>query len=259
MALYKEELETLRPESLGSKVEALFTLRLGGVSSGPWGAHGGVNGLNVGAAVGDNEGCVRMNRQIVAGLAPQEPRWMTQVHGVRVVDAEAVDGESVEADAQVSVTPGVVCAIQVADCLPVVIADRKGRGLACVHAGWRGLSAGVVEAAVERLRERMGCEGELAAWLGPRIGARDYETSAEVVDRFSERWPDAAGLVHWLPSDTALLDLAGYARLALKSCGVEDIEDCGLSTFADARRFYSYRRDGEQTGRHAMLAWIKEA
>ena len=92
-------------------------------------------GLNVGSRVSDNAACVRMNRSIISQMTPSEPRWMTQVHGTRVVRAEEVADESVEADAQVTTVPGVVCTVQVADCLPVLLADDAGRGVAACGRG----------------------------------------------------------------------------------------------------------------------------
>lgn len=263
---YKDELAVLRPQwlsrtELKDRIGAFFTERTGGVSSGPWGGAQGIMGLNVGVRVGDNAGCVRMNRAIVAQIAGAQPRWMTQVHGTRVVRAEEVDGDALEADAQIALTPGVVCAVQVADCLPVLIAETRGRAVAAVHAGWRSLAGGIIENTVNQLRLALGPEGAsagFAAWLGPRIGFDDFETSADVKDAFTARWPACTAAVK--PAAVPgkwLVDLAGFAREALRSCGIEDVEDCGLSTVADGARFYSYRRDGQQTGRHAALIWIK--
>ena len=154
MMNWKNELGVIRPE-LGARVKAFFTERVGGVSSGPWGGIDGIMGLNVGSRVGDNSGCVRMNRSIVADLCPAEPRWMTQVHGIAVVNAEEVTDESVQADAQVTTQPGTVCVVQVADCLPVLLADAEGRVVGAVHAGWKSLAGGVIEAAVEAVQGRV--------------------------------------------------------------------------------------------------------
>lgn len=253
---FKNELAVMRPH-LTDGVSAVFTERVGGVSSGPWGGVDGIMGLNVGTRVGDNAGCVRMNRSIVAQLAPSEPRWMTQVHGTEVVLADEVADDAVQADAQVTTTPGVVCVVQVADCLPVLLADEKGRGVAAVHAGWRSLAAGVVENAVCRLRSEIGDEAAvIRAWLGPRIGFEDFETGPEVRRAFEARYPQVAEAVREAPDAKCFIDLAGYARAALAAVGVTDVEDCALSTVGDPVRFYSYRRDGEHTGRHAALIWI---
>lgn len=254
---FKEQSASLIPE-LVPGVKVLFTEREGGVSSGPWGGVDGIMGLNVGVHVGDNVACVRMNRNIVAQMTPNAPRWMTQVHGIRVVDAESVESDAVEADAQTSVTAGVVCAVQVADCLPVLVADGKARGVAAIHAGWKSLSAGIIEQAVARLRERIGDpQAELRAWLGPRIGADDFEVGPEVVQVFESRYGVPQGAVKEAREGKFLLDLAAYAKKALEDVGVTQCEDCGLSTYADPRRFYSFRRDGAKSGRHAALIWIE--
>lgn len=264
MSIYKKETEALAPQ-LGERVGALFTERLGGVSSGPWGGPEGVMGLNVGTRVGDNAACVRMNRAMVAQLVPQAPRWMTQVHGTRVVHADDVTDDSVEADASWTMTPGVVCAVQVADCLPMLVADADGRIVAAVHAGWRSLAAGIVEATVREMRlqlskafgEGVGEHAQLRAWLGPRIGFDDFETGPEVAGAFTKHFGLAPECVRQGTGDRCFIDLAGYARRALSSVGVAEVEDCALSTVADPARFYSYRRDGEKTGRHAALVWIR--
>ena len=255
---FRNDLDVLRPE-LGEAVGTLFTERLGGVSSGPWGGVDGIMGLNVGVHVGDNAGCVRMNRQIVAQMTDGAPRWMTQVHGTTVVDAELVTDETIEADAATAVTPGVVCVVQVADCLPILLADEAGRGVAAVHAGWRSLAAGIVEKTVTRLKERLGdSQAKIQAWLGPRIGFEDFETNEATAAAFKAHFGDVAGAVK--PSGNegrVLLSLATYAKNALERSGVTVIEDCGLSTVADPVHFYSYRRDGDKTGRHAAAIWIK--
>lgn len=258
MGLFKEELAALRPE-LAQGVRCLFTEREGGVSSGPWGGVDGIMGLNVATHVGDNAGCVNMNRQIVAQLTPQTPRWMTQVHSTAVIDAESVESDACEADAQVSMTPGVVCAVQVADCLPVLIAEANGKAVAAVHAGWRSLAGGIVEATIDRLRERLGDpQAQFKAWLGPRIGKAEFEVGEEVKQVFEAKYPDVLeAIAPSTEADKYLVDLGAYAVHALARSGVEAVEDCGLSTYADAKRFYSYRRDGDRSGRHAALIWIE--
>ncbi len=240
----------LKPD-LGEGVGALFTERLGGVSSGPWGGPDAIMGLNVSLKVGDNEECVRMNRSIVSQMTPTGPRWMTQVHGTKVVCADDVDDES-----QYTTTPGVVCTVQVADCLPVLI-SAGGAAVAAVHAGWKSLAAGVIEETLEVLKSKAP-EGSqnLRAWLGPRIDFDDFEVGEDVVGVFLARYPEAQGCIKMAGSGKAFVDLAGIARSILEKAGCT-VEDCGLSTVADPARFYSYRRDGEKTGRHAALIWIE--
>ncbi len=258
MAFYKNEIEVIRP-TLAQGVGALFTERTGGVSSGPWGGPDGIMGMNVGAYVGDNPSCVRMNRSVLAQMVPTPPRWMKQVHGIRTVDAETVTDDTLEADAQTSLTPGVVCVAQVADCLPVLVAEKHARGVAAIHAGWKGLSLGVIEAGGLRLKERLGNENaELVAWLGPRIGFDDFECGEDVLAAYRLRYPDVTDGIRFIGEGKYCLSLATYARHALKSVGVTDVQDCGLSTVADPKRFFSFRRDGAKSGRHAALIWIED-
>lgn len=255
MISWKNELAVIRPR-LGEKIGAFFTERVGGVSSGPWGGPEGIMGLNVGSRVEDNAGCVRMNRSIVAALCPSEPRWMTQVHGVRVLEAESVNDEAVEADAQIAVTAGVVCCVQVADCLPILLADANANIVAAVHAGWKSLAGGVIEESVKAMKAKCP-DAQLKAWLGPRIGLDDFEVGEEVAEVFRQKYPSVTEGIKMVQGK-AHVDLAGYAKAALAAVGVTDVEDCGLSTVADPKRFYSYRRDGAHTGRHAAVIWIEK-
>lgn len=255
----KPELEMIRaewPEGTSPKVKGIFTCRTGGVSSGPWGGPEGIMGLNVGPHVGDADACVRMNRTIVGQLVPSAPKWLSQVHGAAVVHADEVEGAP-EADASWTLTPGVVCAVMTADCLPVFLADRSGRAVAAVHAGWRSLAAGVLEKSVETLRNALGEEADLVAWFGPRIGPDEFETGEDVLAAMLERLPEARDAFKPAGDGHYKADLAMLARQALAKAGVTDVTDCGLSTAADPARFWSYRRDGARSGRHAALVWIE--
>jgi hypothetical protein len=178
-------------------------------------------------------------------LLPREPVWLRQVHGTRVVDLDRP--LALEGDAAMTRVASTVCAIQVADCMPVLLADEAGRVVAGAHAGWRGLSAGVIEATIEQ----MNVPGKsLVAWLGPAIGPRVYEVGDEVRAAFVEK--DAFSATrpgHWL------LDLYAVARRRLQRQGVERIFGGGFCTYSDPERFYSYRRDG-RTGRMAAMIWL---
>ena len=150
-----------------SCIGALMTTRNGGVSTGAWsGADGG--GLNLGLGSGDDPDVVARNRALLARSLPSEPAWLKQVHGARVVDAASVDATT-EADASFTASTGVVCAILVADCMPVLLTDRSGTRVAAAHAGWRGLADGVLEATLEA----SGLDpARTLAWIGPAIGLR---------------------------------------------------------------------------------------
>lgn len=175
---------------------------------------------------------------------PQEAHWLTQVHGIEVIDLD--HSAKREGDAAISRVRNTVCAIKVADCMPVLLADEAGTVVGGAHAGWRGLAGGVIEATVEA----MGVPAsELIAWMGPAIGPRVYEVGEEVRAAFPEKaafFPSRPG--HWL------LDLYAVARCRLEEKGVRRIFGGGFCTYTDRERFYSYRRDGS-TGRMAALIW----
>lgn len=183
--------------------------------------------------------------QDIRKLVPQEPAWLRQVHGTAVIDLD--HDLQRQGDAAVTRTRNTVCAIKAADCMPVLLADEAGTAVGGAHAGWRGLSAGVIEATVDAMRTP---RRNLIAWLGPAIGPRVYEVGDEVRDAFPEKdafSPSRPG--HWL------LDLYAVARRRLRSMGVERIYGGGLCTYSDPARFFSYRRDGS-TGRMAALIWL---
>ncbi len=229
-------------------VHAAFTLRTGGASAAPF------DTLNLGAHVGDDPLRVADNRRRVAeALAlPCAPAWLQQVHGIVVHE---IDGDGAAprgpADAAFTRAGGRVCAIMVADCLPVLFASRDGAAVGAAHAGWRGLAAGVLEATVRA----MGVPpGGLVAWLGPSIGKQHYEVGAEVRDAFVAPDPAAAEAFRPGRTDRWWCDLPWLARRRLAACGIEAVAADGSCTFADRERFFSYRRDG-QCGRMAALVW----
>lgn len=190
---------------------------------------------------------------------PSPPRWLQQVHGAAVVGlTAALPGEDwgagPEADASFTTAPGVVCVVKSADCLPVLLCDDAGTVVATAHAGWRGLAAGVIEAAVGALPAP---PGTLMAWMGAAIGPRSFEVGPEVREAFVSRDPAAAGAFQPARAPGKFLaDLYALARLRLGSAGVTHVFGGGFDTFRDPARFFSYRREG-RTGRMAALAWIQ--
>ena len=229
-------------------VRAISTTRRGGISLGPYA------GLNLGDHVGDDATCVAANRErLRLGLGlPAAPHWLRQVHGCAVALAHEPAADC-EADAMVARGPGQVCAVLTADCLPILLCDRAGTRVAAVHAGWRGLAAGVIEAALDRL----GSPPEsLLAWLGPAIGPGAFEVGTEVRECFLAGDGQAAAAFVPLGQGQWLADLPLLARHRLARLGVREVRGAGLCTFQDAGRFYSYRRDGA-TGRMASLIWIE--
>jgi YfiH family protein len=203
---------------------AMFTTRRGGVSVGPFAS------LNLGLRTEDDPERVSENHERVRAQAgARRLARGRQVHGTHVVvDAEGIE----EADGQVTTALDVAPLVLVADCLPVALAGPGRVGV--VHAGWRGLAAGVVEAGAEAV-------GAVAAAIGPGIGPCCYEVGDDVRAVFG--------------TSGRTLDLKAIARARLEAAGVREIHDCGLCTSCDPERFFSHRRDRGVTGRQAGLAW----
>jgi len=209
---------------------------------------------NLGSRCGDAPDAVAANRAALVDALelPAAPRWLQQVHGIEVHDADRDPlANEPEADAAVTRAAGRVLCVLTADCLPVLLCADDGSAVGIAHAGWRGLAGGVIEAAVDRLGV---VPASIIAWLGPAIGAPSYEVGDEVRAAFVENDADSADAFvatrpgHWL------CDLYALARRRLAAAGVAAVYGGGFDTFADAR-FYSYRRDRE-TGRFASLIWI---
>jgi YfiH family protein len=228
------------------------TTRAGGVGTAPH------DTLNLGLRAGDRPEAVAENRRRVRAMTPAQPLWLRQVHGSDVVDADsaAADGEPA-LDAAVTTQAGRVLAIMAADCLPVLIADEQGRALGVAHAGWRGLSGGVLENTLAALQRKCPQARDWLAWIGPGIGASAFEVGEDVLQAFAADGPEARALFVPRPGHSGkwLADLEGLAALRLRRAGVQDVHASGLCTVSDPARFFSYRRDGA-TGRMALLAWL---
>lgn len=239
----------LRPEwPAPARVRAAFTLRGGGVSAAPY------DSLNVGAHVGDHCAAVAENRQRVQRVLglPAAPLWLEQVHGTVVFEAGAHPAVPPRADAVIARLPGLVAAIQVADCLPVLFATTEGSAVAAAHAGWRGLAAGVLEATLAGLD---GDPARLLAWLGPAIGPRHFEVGEEVKSAFTGHDPQAARAFTANERGRWWCDLPLLARQRLARAGITRVFGGDWCTYSDPARFFSYRREG-QCGRMAALIWL---
>ncbi|HKW84695.1 MAG TPA: peptidoglycan editing factor PgeF [Burkholderiaceae bacterium] len=238
-------------------VGAVMTTRAGGVSTAPF------DSMNLRDGLGDDASAVAENqhrlRQAVGGV----PVWLKQVHGATVVRLDSAsaraDAGVHSADASFTTEPGVVCAVQVADCLPVLFAAPGARGVAAAHAGWRGLAGGVLEASLVALCEAARCEpGELQAWLGACIGPRSFEVGADVLEAFgADPRGEAPAFVPFKPGKWHA-DLPLLARGRLQAAGVRTIGGGSWCTVQSASRFFSFRRDGV-TGRMAAAVWIERA
>jgi YfiH family protein len=220
-------------------VHAFTTTRRGGVSAGVWA------GFNLGQRCGDEPDAVERNRALLQRSLPGRICWVQQAHGVGVQRIDESSRSGVTADAQWTSEPGRVCAVLTADCLPVTFCSHDGEVVGVAHAGWRGLAGGVLEATLAAMPKKA-----YLAWLGPAIGPDAFEVRDDVVDCFAA--DRAAGFKPH--ADRWLMDLYELARVRLQRLGVDSVHGGRHCTHADARRFYSYRRDGE-TGRMATVIW----
>jgi len=228
-------------------VAACSSTRIGGVSEGAW------ESLNLGAHCGDNLDHVEENRQrmFAAGRLPSKPVWLEQVHGSDVLKLTGEPYASKRADASYSNTPGTVCAVMTADCLPVLFCNTAGTEVAAAHAGWRGLCAGVLEETVACFADSA---DNIVAWLGPAIGPQAFEVGPEVRAAFIEKDPQAERAFH-PAGDKFMADIYLLARQRLMNVGVNQIYGGDRCTFTETGDFFSYRRD-KTTGRMASFIWL---
>jgi len=240
-----------------ANVHALITTRAGGVSSGPYGAPPrGRDGMNIGLASGDDVDDVAANRALLRASLPAEPRWLNQVHGAVVIDAACVEASSATtADAAFTDAPNVVCAVSIADCMPVLLTDTSGHCVGVAHAGWRGVAAGVIQATVRAMRMRIGnADAEMIAYLGPAIGPLHFEVGADVLDAMRKQLPAAERAFKPHSAGKHRADLFELGRQALEQVGVSRVYGGADCTYSDPARFYSFRRD-RVTDRHASVIW----
>jgi YfiH family protein len=215
---------------------AAFSTRLGGVSEPPFAD------LNLGILTDDDREAVEENRRRLAralSFEPEQVVFALQVHGTRLIHHPCRESLP-EADGHVVTESGLVPMVLAADCLPVAL--HGPGGLAMVHAGWRGLASGIVEAAA-------GAVEATAAAVGPGIGRCCYEVGEEVLNAFDD-------LGHGI-ADGRMLDLPEVAHRKLTQAGVEQVEVAGLCTSCERELFFSHRRDRGRTGRQAGIAWIE--
>lgn len=227
----------------GRSADWLFTDRVGGASSGAYAE------LNLGGSVGDDPACVADNRRAVAAMVECNGLALVrQVHGRDVAVLRAIPDEPPPADAVITDQPGLAIAVQVADCVPILLADLAGGRVAAVHAGWRGVVADVVGAALESLS----AQGDVSAWVGPAICPACYEVSLEVRAEVADQVPEAAATTR---AGTPAVDVRAGVLAQLRRHGI-DGELIGGCTFEDPR-LYSYRRD-TTTGRQAGVIVMRE-
>ena len=239
-------IETIKPGWVAPPgVCAYTTTRVGGASEAPF------DSLNLALHVGDDPVHVARNRELLQQLnLPAEPCWINQTHGTHAVTLEL--DSSRDADAAITRLPGVVAVVMTADCLPILVCNRDGSEVAAVHAGWRGLQAGVIQRTLASMESS---PEQLQAWIGPGISQHNFEVGEEVRSAFIDSIQDAESFFkenrkgHWL------CDLAGLAERVLKRQGVVYVSRDPGCSYRDAERFFSFRRNAT-TGRMASLIWI---
>jgi polyphenol oxidase len=232
---------------------AFFT-RAGGVSGGLYDSlNGGVGSRDAAESVAEN----RARMATALGVEPHRFLTAYQVHSPKVVVAETPWDSATRphADAIVTRMRALAIGVTTADCGPVLLADPQAGVIGAAHAGWRGALTGVIEATVEAM-ERLGAKGsDIRAAIGPMIRQSNYEVGPDLMARFAAE--DPASNRFFAPgshSGHALFDLGGYVAARLERAGVTHIENLGLCTYADAARFFSYRRSTHRAeadyGRH---------
>ncbi len=240
-------------------IQAFCSTRVGGVSKPPF------NGFNLGLNAGDDPADVMQNRAFLRSTLPSEPIWLKQIHGVSVSTPalrQSFGAGPFEADASVTNIPNEVLAVLTADCMPVLFASKVGDVIGAAHAGWRGLSSGVLESTVQAMCDLSSSLSpqDISVWMGPAIGPTVFEVGEDVLQAFSGQsqttLSNAFRPIIGRPGKY-LADLYSLARERLSSLGILQIEGGGFCTFTDQGRFFSYRRD-KSTGRFASLIWISK-
>ncbi|KGQ70762.1 hypothetical protein A1D23_12255 [Chelonobacter oris] len=235
---------------LPANIKTLSSQRSGGVSVSPY------DSFNLGNHVGDEASAVTANRLLLIqeGSLPQAPLFLNQIHSTTVIELPTEEALP-DADAVYTNQAEQVCVVMTADCLPVLFASENGNEVAAAHAGWRGLSDGVLEATIGKFAAE---RSQIHAWLGPAIGAGAFQVGQEVRSRFIAQDPQAETAFAADPNQPQkyLCDLYRLARQRLIKCGIRHIYGGEYCTFTQKERFFSYRRDGK-TGRMASLIWFE--
>jgi polyphenol oxidase len=230
-----------------SRVRAVSTTRAGGVSGGEYAS------LNLGLSSGDEPDRVRRNRELLRASLPGDPPYLRQMHGIDVADLDVPAEGQRTADAATTAVAGTVAGVLTADCMPLLLTDGRGTRVAAVHAGWRGMAAGVIERAVAAF----GAEPTaLHAWMGPTISRDAFEVGPEVREAFVAADAAAAGAFAAGKPGKYMADLYALARQRLARAGVRRVSGGNFCTFHEAPRFFSYRRVA-RSGRMGTFIWIE--
>jgi len=232
-----------------NNVKLLSTLRLldGGSSQ-----HNFKN-FNLALHVNDRESDVLANRSLLLSQysLPSIPKWINQTHSNITVDADSISS-IVNADASYSKKIGTVCGVLTADCLPVFVSNKQGTTIGIAHAGWRGIVGGIIESLMKSFD---GNANDLIVHLGPAISQLSFEVGEEVRSQYLFKNENFERCFTYL-NDKYYLDLYDAARVVLKSLGIESISGGDRCTYNEPDHFFSYRREGQKSGRMAHLIWI---
>jgi YfiH family protein len=214
---------------------------------------GNFKNFNLAHHVNDYDEDVKMNRSLLRDYydLPSDPSWINQTHSSNCINASQFDPEE-NADASFTRDLGTVCAILTADCLPVFVSNKRGSMVGIAHAGWRGLVSGVIE----NLINSFGCEGnDLVVHLGPSISKHCFEVGKEIKDIYLYKNPnfERSFSCH---NNRYFLDLYDAATVILEGFQIHLITGGNRCTFQESNDFFSYRRDGINSGRMAHLIWM---
>jgi len=216
--------------------------------------------FNLGKHVGDCPSVVAQNRESLLKYLPSKTKiqWLDQVHGNNVVELEVHHNTPIVADAVITRSQHIALAIMTADCLPILLSNKNGSEIAAIHAGWRPLSANIIEQTITKMHS---CADEIFAWLGPCIGAEAFEVGEDVKQAFcqkSMKFEAAFSPITQLNlnDDMApikyLADLQLIAELQLLALRVKSVAKLTECTYENSDKYYSYRKDGK-TGRMASI------
>lgn len=218
--------------------------------------------FNLGDHVGDCAEAVASNRDALLNVFPKNTniQWLKQVHGSYVAEIEQHNVLPIVADAAITRQKRLALAIMTADCLPILLADKNGTEIAAIHAGWRPLADNIIEKTINKMHTPA---KNICAWLGPCIGWQAFEVGEEVKHSFTGNSKTFAKAFIPTENDKAnsksptkyLADIMMIASMQLEKLGIEKIANVKDCTYSDAKKYYSFRRDG-RTGRMASVICI---
>ena len=228
-------------------VRAGTSLRTNGISHKPYGS------LNLAQHVGDKFENVLDNRKTISKslTLPSEPAWLKQVHGKNIISLDTSQTD-ISADGSYTSNKNKICTILTADCVPVLFCNSNGTKIAAIHAGWKGICAGIIERVVNEFSDPK----SLLAWIGPCISSEYYEVGKDVYDRCLNHSDSLKGAFSQVNPNHWQCNLTQIVKIILNNSGVGLIHECGLCTYKTEKLFYSYRRDGK-TGRTASMIWME--